>query len=61
MRERVQSDTILQKKIKAAAVIDAVDATEKEAGFIISADEFKKAQLEFSDKELESVAKGKHH
>ncbi|KZR87682.1 hypothetical protein MITS9504_00104 [Synechococcus sp. MIT S9504] len=52
---------MLQKKIKAAAVIDAVDAIEKEAGFIISADEFKKAQLEFSDKELESVAKGKHH
>ncbi|QNI55224.1 nif11-like leader peptide domain protein [Synechococcus sp. BIOS-E4-1] len=57
IRERVQSDTILQKKIKAAAVIDVVDAIAKEAGFIISADELKKAQLELSDEELESVAR----
>ncbi|WP_255476029.1 Nif11-like leader peptide family RiPP precursor [Synechococcus sp. BIOS-E4-1] len=57
----MQSDTILQQKIKAAAVVDTVAAITKEAGFSISADELKKAQSELSEEELEGVAGGKHH
>ncbi|WP_231857101.1 MULTISPECIES: Nif11-like leader peptide family RiPP precursor [unclassified Synechococcus] len=57
----MQSDTILKQKIKAAAVVDAVAAIAKEAGFSISADELKKAQPELSEEEFEGVAGGKHH
>ena len=57
--EKVQGDTSLQEKIKAAADADAVAAIAKEAGFSISADDLTtKAQSELSDEELEGVAGG---
>ena len=56
--EKVQGDTSLQEKLKAAADADAVAAIAKEAGFSISADDLAKAQSELSDKELEGVAGG---
>ena len=56
--EKVQVDTSLQEKLKAAANADAVTAIAKEAGFSISADDWKNAQSELSDEELEGVAGG---
>ena len=56
--EKVQGDTSLQEKLKAAADSDAVLAIAKEAGFSISADDLKKAQSEVSDEELEGAAGG---
>ena len=56
--EKVQSDTSLQEKIKAASDADAVLALAKEAGFSISADDLKNAQSELSEEELEGVAGG---
>ncbi len=56
--EKLQGDTSLQKKLKAAADADAVTAIAKEAGFSISADDLTKAQSELSDAELESAAGG---
>ena len=56
---KVQSDTNLQEKLKAAADANAASAIAKEAGFSISADEFTKAQsTELSAEELEGVAGG---
>ena len=53
---KVQDDTSLQERLKAAADADAVSAIAKEAGFSISADDLKNAQsdliLELSDEEL---------
>ncbi|QNI53427.1 nif11-like leader peptide domain protein [Synechococcus sp. BIOS-E4-1] len=56
--EKVQVDTSLQERLKAAADADAVSAIAKEAGFSISADDLKNAQSELSDEELEGVAGG---
>jgi predicted ribosomally synthesized peptide with nif11-like leader len=56
--DKVQSDTSLQEKLKAAADIDAVAAIAKEAGFSISVDDLKNAQSEISDEEMEGVAGG---
>ena len=56
--EKVQSDTSLQEKLKAAADSDAVLAIAKEAGFVISADDWNKAQSELEDAELEAAAGG---
>ena len=64
--EKVQGDTSLQEKLKAAADANAVAAIAKEAGFSISADDLKnaqselsdKAQSELSDEELEDIAGG---
>jgi predicted ribosomally synthesized peptide with nif11-like leader len=57
--EKVKADTSLQEKLKAAADADAVTAIAKEAGFSISADDLKMAQVtELSDEELEGVAGG---
>ncbi|WP_050802726.1 Nif11-like leader peptide family natural product precursor [Synechococcus sp. WH 8016] len=56
--EKVQGDTSLQEKLKAAADANAVTAIAKEAGFIISADDLTKAQSELSERELEGVAGG---
>ncbi|MDC0260938.1 Nif11-like leader peptide family natural product precursor [Synechococcus sp. AH-551-N17] len=56
--EKVQGDTSLQEKLKAAADADAVTAIAKEAGFSISADDLTNAQSELSDEELEGVAGG---
>lgn len=56
--EKVQGDTSLQEKLKAAADANAVAAIAKEAGFMISADNLAKAQSELSEEELEGVAGG---
>ncbi len=56
--EKVKGDTNLQEKLKAAVDADAVTAIAKEAGFSISADDWKNAQSELSDEELEGVAGG---
>ncbi len=56
--EKVQGDTSLQEKLKAAADSDAVLAIAKDAGFSISADDLTKAQSELSERELEGVAGG---
>jgi predicted ribosomally synthesized peptide with nif11-like leader len=56
--EAVKSDAGLQEKLKAAADSDAVVAIAKEAGFMISAEEFQRAQAEISEEELEGVVAG---
>ena len=56
--EKVKTDTSLQEKLKAATNADAVVEIAKAAGFVISADEVKKVQLEVSDAELEAAAGG---
>ena len=56
--EKIKGDTSLQEKLKAAANTDALVSIAKEARFSISADDFKKAQSEISEKELEGVAGG---
>ena len=56
--EKVKGDTSLQEKLKAATDADAVLAIAKAAGFMISADELKKARSVVSEEELESVAGG---
>ena len=60
--EKVKADTSLQEKLKAAAAANAVSAIAKEAGFSISADDFKNApknaQSELSEEALEGVAGG---
>ena len=55
--EKVEGDTSLQEKLKAASDSNAVVAIAKEAGFSISADDIK-AQSDVSDEELEDVAGG---
>ena len=56
--EKVKADTSLQENLKAAANFDVALAITKEAGFMISADDLKKAQSEISEKELEGAAGG---
>ena len=56
--EAVKADAGIQEKLKAAADADAVIAIAKEAGFVISADNLKRAQAEVSDEELEAAAGG---
>ena len=56
--EKVQGDTSLQDKLKAATNADAVVEIAKASGFVISADDLKKAQAEVSDAELEAAAGG---
>jgi len=56
--EAVKADAGLQEKLKAAGDADAVVAIAKAAGFVISAEELKKAQAEISEEELEGVAAG---
>ena len=57
---KVKTDTSLQVKLKAAANSDAVLTIANEAGFMISADDWKNAQskLKLSEEELEGVAGG---
>ena len=57
--EAVKADAGLQEKLNAAANSDAVVAIAKAAGFVISAEEFQRAQAEISEQELEGVAGGK--
>ena len=57
--EKVQVDTSLQEKLKAAVDANSVAAIAKEAGFMISADDLKKDQaIEISEEELEGVTGG---
>ena len=59
--EAVKADAGLQEKLKAAkdADADAVVAIAKSAGFVISAEELKRAKAsEVSEEELERVAGG---
>ena len=56
--EKVQGDSNLQEKLKAATDNDAVTAIAKEAGFSISADEWKNAPSEISEEDLKGVAGG---
>ena len=56
--EKVKTDTSLEEKLKAAPDSDAVLAIAKEVGFVISADDWNKAQSEIEDAELESAAGG---
>ena len=56
--EAVKADAGLQEKLKAAGDADAVVEIAKAAGFMISAEELKKAQAETSEEELEGVAGG---
>lgn len=56
--EASRADAGLQEKLKAATEADDVVAIAKAAGFVISADELKRAQAEISEEELEGVAGG---
>ena len=56
--EKVQGDTSLQEKLKAASDSNAVAAIAKEAGFSISVDDINKAQSELSEEELIAVNGG---
>ena len=55
--EKVQGDTNLQAKLKAASDAEGVVAIAKDGGFTISADELKKAQSE-AEEELKGVTGG---
>ena len=56
--DAVKADTGRQEELKAAADADAVVAFAKAAGFVISAEQLKKAQAEVSEEELEGLAGG---
>ena len=58
--EAVEADAALQESVQAEAnrYADAVVAIAKEAGFAISAEDVKRAQLEISEDDLEGVAGG---
>jgi len=55
--EKVQSDTSLQEKLKAASDADAVLALAKESGFSITVDELQTIS-ELSEEELENITGG---
>ena len=57
--EAVKANAELQEKLRAAGDPDAVVAIAKAAGFVISAEELKRAQAEVSEEELEGVAGGR--
>ena len=57
--EAIKADAGLQEKLKAASNADAVVAIAKEAGFMVSTDELRRAQAEaLQDAELEGVTGG---
>ena len=58
--EAVEADAALQEKVQAEAnrYADAVVAIAKEAGFGITAEDVKRAQLEVSEDDLEGVTGG---
>ena len=56
--QAVKADAGLQEQLKAAGDADAVVAIAKAAGFVITVEEFQKAQSETSDEELEGLAGG---
>ena len=55
---KAKDDQSIQDKLKVAADAEAVVAIAKEAGFMISIDDWNNAQSEVSDEELESAAGG---
>ena len=57
--EAVKADAGLQEKLNSAGDVDDVVAIAKAAGFVISAEELKRAQAEISEEELEGVAGGR--
>ena len=56
--EKVQVDTSLQEKLKAAASPEAAMNIAKEAGFSITAEDIKALKISVNDEELESAAGG---
>ena len=56
--EAVRANAGLQEQLKGVGDADAVVAIAKAAGFVISAEELKRAQEEVSEEELEGVAGG---
>ena len=56
--EKVKGDISLQEKLEAAADSDVVVEIAKEAGFVISADDWNESQSDVSDEELESAVGG---
>ena len=56
--EAVKADAGLQEKLKAAKDADAVVEIAKAAGFVISAEDYKIAEAEISEEELEGVHGG---
>ncbi len=56
--EAVKADVGLQEELKAAGDAETVVTIAKAAGFVISAEDLKKAQAEVSEEELEGVAGG---
>ena len=53
--EKAEGDKELQEKLKATDDADAVVVTAKDAGFIISVDELKKARAKVSENEMEDL------
>ena len=58
--EAVKTDAALQEQLKATSDSDAVVAIAKAAGFVISADDLKKAQSNLSEADLEGLAGGQY-
>ena len=56
--EKLKVDPSLQDKLKAATDSDAVVAIANDAGFMISAEDLNKAELNLSEEELENVSGG---
>ena len=56
---KVKAVTSLQEKLNSASDPDAAVELARSAGFVISADDLKKAQMEVSDEELKSAAGGR--
>jgi predicted ribosomally synthesized peptide with nif11-like leader len=56
--EAVRADAGLQEQLKATEDADAVVAIAKAAGFVINAEELKRAQAEVPEDELEGIAGG---
>ena len=57
--EKVQADTTLQEKLKAAKDAEAVTTIAKEEGFNITIDDINNAQVELSEEDLEHASGGK--
>ena len=55
---KVKADPSLQEKLKTAGDIDAVVSVARETGFVISADDLKKARTLLAEEELEGVTGG---
>ena len=58
LQEAARCDPKLQEQLNAAVDTDAVIAVAKLAGFIVSAEDLNRAEVELSDEELGAVAGG---